>query len=111
MQKKTIFTKVGWRKYLDPTDNPRVDKFLKSSGRKVLAQIVDGIQEAIENNTPELVVLVHPNVSSVVVIPSKEYDEVLTHSLQFFKSVEGYEQCHKILNIKNKLKIPKTEKV
>lgn len=106
MLNKTVFSKVGWRKYLDPTDSPRVKKFLKSSGRKVLTQIVDGIQDAIENDVAELVILVHPNVSSVVVVPSVEYDNVLTHSLQFFKSLEEYNQCSKIIKIKKKLKTP-----
>jgi len=111
MVKQAIFSKVGWRKYLDPTNNPRVERFLKSSGRKVLSQIVDGIDGAIDNDTLELVVLVHPNVKSVVVIPATDYDDVLTHSLQFFKSVEGYEQCSKIIKIKNKLKTQQTTAV
>ena len=88
MLKRKLYSRVNWRKYLDPTNRPRVNSFIKQRGDVVFGQIVETIKEAIKEETPEIMIMVHPNVSSVVVINSDEYKEVLTHCLNYFKSKE-----------------------
>jgi len=102
MINRNIYSRVGWRKYLDPTNKPRVSNFIKSCGNNVFTQIVKAIDTAIDENLSEIILLVHPNVSSVVIIEKNNYDEVLIHCLNYFKSIENYEQCANIIKIKNK---------
>jgi alanyl-tRNA synthetase len=87
MTRRKLYSKVGWRKYLDPTDRPRVRNFLEKNGKLVFRQVVQCIQTATERGDKEIAILVHPNVQSIVVIEENDYNEILTHSLQFFKSI------------------------
>ena len=104
MTKRKLYSKVGWRKYLDPTGRPRVKRFIETNGNVVFNQIVECINNAADDAQSEIMVLVHPNVSAVVVIEENDYDEVLTHCLQYFQSKEKYEECGKIVNLKKKIK-------
>lgn len=104
MTRRKIYSKVGWRKYLDPTGKDRVKSFLKANGTVVFLQVIECIQTAIEKNEPEIMILVHPNVQAVVVIEESEFNEVLTHCLYYFKSKELYEHCSEVVKLKKKIK-------
>jgi len=103
MTRRKLYSKVGWRKYLDPTDRPRVRNFLEKNGKLVFRQVVQCIQTATERGDKEIAILVHPNVQSIVVIEENDYNEILTHSLQFFKSKELYEECSIIVKLKKQI--------
>lgn len=105
MIKRKLYSRVNWRKYLDPTNKQRVQRFIKTNGPTVFTAIVETIENAMEDDLEEVMILVHPNVSSVAVVSKDEYDEVLTHCLQYFESIEKYENCDNILAIKNNKKI------
>jgi hypothetical protein len=104
MTKRKLYSKVGWRKYLDPTGRPRVKRFIETNGNVVFNQVVECIKNASIDNQSEIMVLVHPNVSAVVVIEENDYDEVLTHCLQYFQSKEKYEECGNIIKLKKEIK-------
>lgn len=103
MEDKITHPTVEWRTYLDPSKNKRVRKFIKYRGQEVFTNLYQSIDAAISNNTEELLILVHPNVSSIVSISKKEYIEVLNHCINFFKSIQGYESCAEIVKIKKRL--------
>lgn len=103
MVKRQLFSTVGWRKYLDPADNPRVNRFLKKNGEVVFAQIVSNIETAIDSKQDEFIMLVHPNVSSAVSVKQLEYNELLNHCLTWYKKTENYEKCAEIIKIRKKL--------
>lgn len=107
MKGRKLYSKVGWRKYLDPTDRPRVKHFIDVNGTVVFNQVVECIKNASIDNQSEIMLLVHPNVSAVVVIEENDYDEVLTHCLHYFQSKEKYEECSNIVKLKKEIK--KTE--
>jgi len=107
MERRKLYSKVGWRKYLDPTGRPRVRRFIETNGMVVFNQVVECIQNAAVDKQSEIMVLVHPNVSAIVVIEETDYDEVLTHCLQYFQSKEKYEECSKIVTLKNQIKSTK----
>lgn len=103
MENNITHTTVGWRTYLDPTKNNRVRKFIKFNGTEVFTNLYKSIDTAIKEDTAEILVLVHPNVSSIISIEKKEYIEVLNHCIDFFKSIQGYESCAEIVNIKKQI--------
>ena len=103
MTRRKLYSKVGWRKYLDPTGRPRVKRFIETNGRVVFKQVVECIQTASERGDKEIAILVHPNVQSIVVIEEVDCDEILTHSLQYFKSKELYEECSTIVKLKKQI--------
>lgn len=109
--KRTLYSRVEWRKYLDPTDRPRVNRFLQAQGDYVFDEIVKNIENANINGIESLMILVHPNVSSVVMVDQHDYKEVLQHCLDYFKSKENYEQCAKILKLKKTIKVHTNENV
>jgi hypothetical protein len=94
---------VGWRTYLDPTNNPRVSRFLKKNGSVVFEQVVRNIRTAIDERHDKFVLIAHPNVSSVIVVSTIEYRELLAHCLEWFKSHENYEQCEDIIKLQSRL--------
>lgn len=102
MNEKLIST-VDWRKYLDVNTNPRVKKFLDSRGDDVLWQISQNIQRANRKNKESLVMVVHENAPSAILIEKKDFDNVLELSLKWFENKEYYERCSGIIKIKNDL--------
>lgn len=100
---------VHWKEYLDPSNGKRVQRFIKSKGSVVFTELVKEIREAHENKIKNLVLLVHPNVSALVLINEDEYLEVLEHSLYYFLDVQDYKMCEFTKNIKNEI-IRKSEK-
>jgi hypothetical protein len=99
MEENTLYPTVGWRTYLDPTKNKRVRRFIKFNGIEVFTNLYKSIDAALDDGATEILILVHPNVSSIVSIPEKQYTEVLNHCIDFFKSIQGYESCAEIVKI------------
>ena len=104
MEEKTAtYETVGWRTYLDPSNNKRVRKFLKFNGEQVFTNLYKTIDASLKAGGEEILVLVHPNVSSIVSIKKNEYIEVLNHCIEYFKSIQGYESCAEIVKIKKRI--------
>jgi hypothetical protein len=103
MENNITYPTVGWRTYLDPSKNNRVRKFIKFNGIEVFTKLYKSIDTALTDGTDEILVLVHPNVSSIVSIQKTEYTQVLNHCIEFFKSIQGYESCAEIVNIKKRI--------
>ena len=98
-----IYPIVHWKEYLDPTNGKRVKRFLKSNGSRVFNNLIRKIKEADEIGDKTLVILVHPNVSSLSLIKAEEYISVLEHCLLYFKHTEDYLKCAEIVKLKNKI--------
>tara|TARA_B000000475_G_C15748868_1_gene346097 strand:+ start:144 stop:503 length:360 start_codon:yes stop_codon:yes gene_type:complete len=110
MIENSKYGRVSWRKYLVEDYHPRVKNFLESRGDGVFSQIAKAIEVAIQENKPEIAILVHPNVNNVAVIKKSEYHEVLNLSLKWFVKKEDYVSCHKILEVQTMItKRNKTE--
>ncbi len=112
MIESSKYGKVSWRKYLVEEYHPRVKRFLESRGDEVFGQISHAIAIAIQENNPDISLLVHPNVNNIIVIKKHEYDEELNLSLKWFIKKEDYISCHKIREVqsmivkKNKIESP-----
>lgn len=102
MSNKSIST-VNWRKYLDVNTNPRVKSFLDSRGEDVLWQISQNIQRANRKGKDSLVMVIHENAPSAILIEKKDYMAVLNLSIKWFENIEYYERCSGILEIKKDL--------
>jgi len=98
-----IYPVVHWKEYLDPTNGKRVKRFLKSNGTRVFNNLIKKIEEADKNNIKIIVVLVHPNVSSLALIKTEDYIPVLEHCLLYFKHTEDYLKCAEIVKLKKKI--------
>lgn len=103
MENRQIHETVGWRTYLDPSKNNRVRKFIKYNGTQVFTNLYKSIDVSLNDGTEEILVLVHPNVSSIISISKNEYIEVLNHCISYFKSIQGYESCAEIVKIKKRI--------
>jgi len=108
---------VSWERYLLPTDEPRIIKFLESRGNEVFFQISTAINDAVTNNRESIVLLIHPNIQNVIEIKKKDFIIVLNRANQWFVSKEKYEVCsiissykENIIN-KNKPKIKKIKRI
>lgn len=102
MRAQTYHT-LDWKKYLIPNGNERIEKFLDSRGYDVFHQIVSNISRAKGKGWKKIVLLVHPNAGNVIVIPEKDYLQVLDIAMEWFRKNEYYEKCSHIVNVKNKL--------
>lgn len=106
-----LLATTSWKKYLLPR-NQRVKNFLEMRGSDVFWQVAQNIHEAYRDGKPELVIMIHPNLSHAISIPKSEYVEVLNEALKFFTKNENYERCSLIKKIRTdiveKRKIDKT---
>jgi|TARA_B110000503_G_scaffold125078_1_gene192292 hypothetical protein len=91
---------VSWKRYLLPTDEPRVIKFLESRGNEVFYQISAAINEAVISNRKSIVLLIHPNIKNVIEIKKKDFITVLDRANEWFISKEKYEVCSVISGYK-----------
>jgi hypothetical protein len=101
---KIILNTTHWKKYLDWTNNKRVENFLKSRGDDVLWQISQNIHKSGSNPKwlkDKLVMLVHENAPNAILIEKNEYQEVLDLAIEWFSKKEQYEKCAQILKFKN----------
>ena len=92
---------VKWREYLDPNTSLRVKRFLKTNGNRVFTNLIDTIEKSIHGKTKKVVVLVHPNVTSLIILEEINFIEVLDHCLFYFKSKENYLMCDRIKKLKD----------
>ena len=99
-----LYKITNWRTYLDPTDNTRVETFLHSRGKVVLTGLMDSIELAINQKLEKILVLVHPNVSKLIMITEIEYEEVLEYCLGYFQEKEEYELCADTLRVLKKVR-------
>lgn len=102
-----LLATTSWKKYLLPR-NQRVKNFLNSRGSDVFWQICQNIHEAYRDGRSELMMLIHPNLSHAIIIPKKDYIEVINLALEHFAKDENYEKCIKINTIKTDI-ITKTK--
>jgi len=96
IRRRNINSVVHWKMYLDPTTNEYVRRFLKENGKRVFSDVHQTINDANTKKINELMLLVHPNASSVILIEENEYAEVLDVCLEYFKSIEDYSKCSEI---------------
>jgi len=73
---------VSWKKYLIPHTD-RIKNFLDSRGVDVFTQISDMINKASITKQKEVVLVVHPHLSSAISIKEKDYHEVLNLCIDF----------------------------
>ena len=107
---------VSWEKYLLPTDEPRIIKFLESRGNEVFFQISTAINDAVVSNRKSVVILIHPNIQNVIEIKKKDFITVLNRANEWFISKEKYEVCSVISTYKENaleksLKITSTKRI
>ncbi len=99
---------VSWKRYLIPHTD-RIQNFLESRGVDVFTQISDMINKASITKQKEVVLVVHPHLSSAISIKEKDYLEVLNLCIDFLASKEQYERCSKIKKYKQNLKKNKSK--
>tara|TARA_B110001450_G_C17568965_1_gene459967 strand:+ start:424 stop:783 length:360 start_codon:yes stop_codon:yes gene_type:complete len=101
---------VSWEKYLLPTDEPRINKFLESRGNEVFFQISTAINTAVSSDRKSVVILIHPNIRNVIEIKKKDFITVLNRANEWFVSKEKYELCSVISEYKENI-LKKTSKI
>lgn len=98
-----IYTKIKWKDYMLPNNNPRIARFLRSKGNNVYKQIVEDIGDALTEKKQEILVIVHPNSVHLVSITKDEFDEILDYALEWFLTREDYEYCAMIRDLKTRI--------
>jgi len=100
----TILTKVSWKEYMIPANNPRITRFLRSKGNKVYKKILEDIENALDKDINEIMMMVHKNSIHLVSIKKDEFEEVLDYTLNWFLTREDYEQCVIARDLKDRIK-------
>jgi hypothetical protein len=98
--KSRAFTTIDWKRYLQPSNDKRVERFLETRGFDVMNQVSQNIHNAGLKGWDEVAILVHPNASAISLVPKKDYIEALDNCLEWFKQREEYEMCAKIVGYK-----------
>lgn len=98
-----VFTKIKWKDYMLPNNNPRIARFLRSKGNNVYKQIVEDIDTALIEKHQEILMIVHPNSVHLVSITKNEFDEILDYALEWFLTREDYEYCAMIRDLKSRI--------
>ena len=94
------YTKVDWKDYLLPENNPNIVRFLRTNGVILYKQIVEDIKLAVSKNRDEILLVIHKNSVHIVSIERKDFDEVLDYILHQFLKIESYEECAIIRDLK-----------
>jgi len=69
----------------------------------VYRSLVEGISEAIKNNTNKIKLCEVKNSNTYITVEKPEWRESLDSALQFYINEEEYEECSKIKNLIDKL--------
>jgi len=70
---------------------------------QVYRSLVEGISEAIKNNTNKIKLCEVKNSNTYITVEKQEWKTSLDSALQFYINEEEYEQCSKIKNLIDKL--------
>ena len=70
---------------------------------QVYRSLVEGISEAIKNNTNKIKLCEVKNSNTYITVEKPEWRESLDSALQFYINEEEYEECSKIKNLIDKL--------
>lgn len=86
-----------------PSDFFEMEKLIKSNKIKLMDQIVSSIGYAITNNLQAVEVFNFEESDYIVVLDYTSFEENLENIYDFYISQELYENCSKILSLKQKL--------
>lgn len=86
-----------------PSDFFEMEKLIKSNKIKLMDQIVSSIGYAITNNLQAVEVFNFEESDYIVVLDHTSFEENLENIYDFYISQELYENCSKILSLKQKL--------
>lgn len=86
-----------------PSDFFEMEKLIKSNKIKLMDQIVSSIGYAINNNLQAVEVFNFEESDYIVVLDYTSFEENLENIYDFYISQELYENCSKILSLKQKL--------
>lgn len=86
-----------------PSDFFEMEKLIKSNKIKLMDQIVSSIGYAINNNLQAVEVFNFEESDYIVVLDHTSFEENLENIYDFYISQELYENCSKILSLKQKL--------
>ncbi len=70
---------------------------------QVYRSLVEGISEAINNNSDEIKLCEVKNTNTYITVEKPEWKASLDSALQFYINTEEYEECSKIKNLIDKL--------
>ena len=76
---------------------------LKSSKHKVYKSLVDGVIEAIKTDKKEIKLCEVKNSGIFITVEKQEWKNSLDSALEYYISIEEYEECSKIKDLINKL--------
>lgn len=90
---QTISTTRKWKRYLDESQGPRVQRFLESRGDSVFQQLSEQVNRAVRNNQDKITVIIHPQMVNAIEIHKSEYMDLYNMALNWFLKKENYERC------------------
>ena len=76
---------------------------LSSKKNKVYKSLIDGVTEAIKTNKKEIKLCEVKNSNTYITIEKPEWKKSLDSALEYYISIEEYEECSKIKNLIDKL--------
>ena len=76
---------------------------LKSSKHKVYKSLIDGVTEAIKTNKELIKLCEVKNSGMFITVEKQEWKNSLDSALEYYISIEEYEECSKIKDLINKL--------
>ena len=98
------YSTVKWEEYLVSETSERAHKFISANGDVLFKTIFEKIKDAIENESKQILMLVHPNATALVVVNESDYLPILNHCIVFYEQTENYRMCSKILKFTKTLK-------
>lgn len=106
MDMHKLYFIVEWRRYFDQNQE-QIKKHLTKGGITIYDVLCDFVSRAAKRNLKEQVVALDELTRTVLSIPREDYAEILTRCIDYYVSIEKYEECaeiQKTIDIFNKKK-------
>lgn len=106
---------VSWKKILLKENNPNIESFLKINGDVFVSELVGVIRNLHKKNKQvknkykdggvslEITVGIHANSNVLIGFNESEFAEILDYCIRYYEILEKYENCQKILKIKESI--------
>lgn len=106
---------VSWKEILLKENNPNIESFLRINGNVFVSELVGIIKSLYKKNKQikskykdsgtslEISVGIHANSNILIGFNESEFAEILDYCINFYETLEKYENCQKILKIKESI--------
>lgn len=109
-RKKAIVKHEGKNVLLLPSDNKKMELFIKDNKVKLMECAISSIEFGLQNNLPFVEVYTFNDSNFVITISEKDYLVNVNHIYNFYLESENYELCPRVVRLQSLLKKINDEK-